>query len=110
MYDFITLPLSLPINPLWDFVIMALIGEIAYWAAYSYAGRNASSRAGRSALHWAVRFPLYLILWLLVCIIIKIVNFIKANWIWVLISLGAIAVIGVAIIVVIRKRKTAKKP
>ena len=70
LLDFLTLPLSLPINPIWDFVICAIIGEIAYWVAYSFAGRNASSSAGRSALHWAVRIPLYFILWLIACIII----------------------------------------
>lgn len=109
LLDFLTLPLSLPINPIWDFVITAVIGEIAYWAAYSFAGRNASSSAGRSALHWAVRIPLYFILWLLACVIITVVNFIKANWVWVLIALGAIAVVGVVIIVIIHTRKKKEK-
>ena len=105
LLDFLTLPLSLPINPIWDYVITAVIGEIAYWVAYSFAGRNASSSAGRSALHWAVRIPLYFVLWLLACLIIMIVNFIKANWIWVLVALGLIAIIGIAIILIIHFRK-----
>lgn len=109
LLDFLTLPLSLPINPIWDFVICAIIGEIAYWVAYSFAGRNASSSAGRSALHWAVRIPLYFILWLIACIIITIVNFIKANWIWVLIVLGSLAVIGVIIIVILHIRHKKKE-
>ena len=108
-FDFLTLPLSLPINPIWDFVITLIIGEVVYLVAYSFAGRNAISRAGRSTLHWAVRIPLYFILWLLACVIITIVDYIKANWIWVLIALGAIAVIGVAIIVIIHTRKN-KEP
>lgn len=84
---------------------MAIIGEIAYWVAYSFAGKNASSSAGRSTLHWAVRFPLYFILWLLACVIITVVNFIKANWVWVLVALGVLAVAGVAIIVIVHTRK-----
>ena len=95
----------MPIHPIWDFVITLVIGEIAYWVAYSVAGRNARSSAGRSALHWAVRIPLYFILWLLACVIITIVNFIKANWVWVLIALGVIAIVGVAIIVIIHAQK-----
>jgi hypothetical protein len=102
LLDFLSLPLSLPINPIWDFVICAIIGEIAYWVAYSFAGRNASSSAGRSVLHWAVRIPLYFILWLIACIIITVVNFIKANWVWVLITLGILAVVGVLIIVILQ--------
>ena len=111
LLDFLTLPLSLPISPIWDFVITAVIGEIAYWAAYSFAGRNARGSNGRLALHWAVRIPLYFILWLSACLIIMIVNFIKANWIWVLVALGLIAIIGIAIILIFyfRKKKANTK-
>ena len=111
LLDFLTLPLSLPINPIWDFVICAIIGEIAYWVAYSFAGRNASSSAGRSALHWAVRIPLYFILWLILLFSLKgdVLDFIKANWIWVLIVLGSLAVIGVIIIVILHIRHKKKE-
>lgn len=108
LLEFLALPLSLPIPPIWDYVFCVIIGEIAYQVAYALAGRYGSSRAERTALHWLIRIPFYFGLWLIVCVAITIVNFIKANWIWVLVVLGIITIAGSTILVVrhFRIRKT----
>ncbi len=108
LLDFLTLPLSLPISPIWDFIICAIIGEVAYWVAFSFAGRNAHTSSGRSALHWAVRIPLYFVLWFAACIIITVVNFIKANWIGVIVVAGVIVIAGIAIFTTLRIIKSNK--
>ena len=100
LFDFLTLPLSLPISPVWDFVICIIIGEIAYWVAYAFAGAHGMSSNGRWALHWAMRIPLYFVLWLLTCAIIAVVSFVRANWVWVLVILGLAAAAGVAFLVI----------
>ncbi len=104
LLEFLALPLSLPISPIWDFVICAIIGEIAYQVAFSYAGRNGSSSGERTLLHWLIRFPVYFGLWLMICILILIVKFIKANWIWILVILGMGALIGGSIILIRRHK------
>lgn len=96
--DFLSLPLSLPISPIWDFVICFVLGEIAYWVAFSLAGEIGDTSAERGCLHWLIRIPFYFILWGLACLIIIVVKFIKANLIWVLIALGALGVIGLLIL------------
>ena len=110
--DFITLPLSLPINPIWDLVITAIIGEIAYWVAFICAGIFGDSSSERQEIHWAVRIPLYFIIWLLACLIITIVNFVKEKPLRALLILGIIIAMAAALIVIIlinRKRRKEHK-
>ena len=102
--DYLTLPLSLPVNPILDYIITLLIGDIVYRIAFSYAKENARS-GERYFVHWLVRIPLYFVIWLLVCLVILIVQFIRANWIWVLIILGIIAVSGIVTLIIIKVHK-----
>ena len=94
LFEFLKLPLSLPISPIWDFVICVVIGEVAYQIAFSYAGRNGSSSGERTILHWLVRIPVYFVLWVVICTLILVVQFIKANWIWIIVVVAIMAVVG----------------
>ena len=105
IFEFLKLPLSLPINPVWDFIITLILGEIAFWIAYTVAGAVGRDGGSRRAVHWLVRIPLYFVLWIVVCGIICLVNFIKANWTWVLLGFGIAATVGIAIIIAIRHAK-----
>ena len=102
--DFLTLPLSLPISPLWDFIICMVIGEIAYRVAYSYAGDIGVSSGERYFFHWIIRLIVYFAVWSVVCFIILVIRFIKANWIWLLVVLGVLTAIGL-VVLIIRKNK-----
>ena len=102
--DFLTLPLSLPIPPIWDFIICLVIGEIAYRVAFSYAGELGITSGERGFLHWIIRIVVYFVVWSLVCCIIMAVRFIKANWVWVIIVLSALAVIGLIVLIIRTKR------
>ena len=104
LLDFLTLPLSLPISPLWDVVICLVIGEIAYRVAFAVAGEHADSVSGRSALHWLIRIPLWFLMWLFVCLIITIVDLIRENWMWAFAVLAFIAVV-VGIIMLIKRHQ-----
>ena len=109
--DFLLLPLSLPINPIWDFVICAVIGEVAFRIAYEKAGQLGSSSGERSLLHWFFRIIIYFGIWSVVCAICYAVQFVTAHWQMILIIIGAIA--GVALILFAftyfnRKHKTRK--
>ena len=102
--DILSLPLSLPISPIWDFIICLVIGEIAYRVAFSYAGELGTTGGERSFLHWIIRIIVYFVVWSLVCCIILAVRFIKANWVWVIIVLGALAVIELIVLIIRKKR------
>ena len=106
--DFLALPLSLPISPIWDFIICLIIGEVAYRIAYSLSGEYGHSSRERYFLHWFIRIPLYFIIWCIICLIITIVNVVRANWVIVLISLGAILVISLIILIIVKLKRRKK--
>lgn len=105
LLDFLSLPLSLPINPLWDFVICAVLGEVVYRLAYSFAGEYGHNSSERFWLHWLIRIPAYFFLWAVICVGIIVTRFVKANWMWVVpvfvIVVGAV----VGSILWLRKRR-----
>ena len=103
LLDFLSLPLSLPINPIWEFVIMAVISEIALRIAFNLAGEYGSTSGERYAIHWILRFILYFGLWALACVIITITTFIKAHWVW-SVAIGIILLIT-AVLLLIKHRK-----
>ena len=104
-WDFIKLPLSLPISPIWDFITCLILEEIAYKIAFSYAGEYGSTSSERGCLHWLIRIPLYLFIWLVVCVIILIVRFVIENWIWIRIVLGILVLVGVIALLIYRNKK-----
>jgi len=102
--NFITLPLGLPINPILEFVIMLIIGEVVYRIAFKAAGDLGGSSAERSILHWLIRIPLYFIVWAFVCGCILAYQFI-AEHLWVLFVVGGIGIAVVAIVIIVKVRR-----
>jgi hypothetical protein len=83
LFEFIQLPLSLPINPVWDLVICLILNEVAYKMAFSLAGRNGVTSNERFFIHWSVRVPLFFLMWILFCMGIYVFRFVQQNLIWV---------------------------
>ena len=85
LFERATDPLGLPINALYEYIILAVIGAIAYDIAYSkvgdmYHGGLISSRTEGSFFHWLIRLILFVGLWLLAYGAIQGYFFVTANW------------------------------
>ena len=96
MFERLTDPLGLPINALYEYIILAVIGEIAYDIAYSevgdmYHGGLISGRTEGSFFHWLIRFILVVGLWLLTYGAIQGYFFVTANWQIILMIAGSVA-------------------
>ena len=68
IFGILTSPLGLPINVLYEYLIMLFVGEIAYIVAYLMVGRLIGEgllpeRRMASAAHWIFRFVVYLVAW-----------------------------------------------
>lgn len=79
LFEYIVDSFSLLENPLDDYVIMAIIGTIAYGIAYSLVGKlyNYDIIDGRGAghvLHWIIRLIVFVIIFYLVATAIRIYN------------------------------------
>lgn len=98
LFDRLTDPLGLPINPLWEYLILAVLFGIAYVAAYTFVGvlyRNGDlhTRIGGSAMHWAVRLTIFVVLWALTYAVIWVVQTLSLYWIIALSVAGGLAVL-----------------
>ena len=87
IFDFITSPFSLFENPFYDYIAIAVIGYIAYKIAYGIVGDIGLRREAGSIAHWIIRFLVFVFIWLLCCVAIKIITFIVNNWLVVIISM-----------------------
>lgn len=96
LFERATDPLGLPINALYEYIILAVIGAVAYGIAYSkvgdmYHGGLISGRTEGSFFHWLIRFILFVGLWLLTYGAIQGYFFVTANWQIVLMVAGSVA-------------------
>lgn len=70
VFDLITSPLGLNINPIAEWIIMLIVGEIAYRYAYYKVGEfDIGISIVNFILHWTIRMLMYILLWF-VCRII----------------------------------------
>lgn len=113
IFEILTDPLGLPIEWYWEYLILAVIGAIAYAVAYRCVGDMYSdgiidgSTSG-SFFHWLIRLILFVILWAVTYGIIAAVKWLTDNWKLVLCIMGGVVVvvgISLFITIIIRKRK-----
>lgn len=104
IFELITSPLGLPLPVLSEYIILIIIHEIAFQIAFN------SSSGGKwgSEIHWAIRIPTFIILWLLVYGFISLIKWLFRNWILILTIIGLIIVI-LGIILIIKKRINKSK-
>lgn len=116
IFDKITDPLTLPIHPLWEWLILAVIGEIAYRVAYSkvgdmYRADIIRGKASGSFLHWFIRFLIFVPLWAVVYWTIVFAQWIRANLVVAIIILASVIVLAIAIVIIYKtiKKKQVKE-
>ena len=102
IFESFTDPLSLPISVFWDYVIIAIIGFLAYVFAYRivgnmYRGDFISSSTAGSFFHWTIRLVLFVLMFAVVYVIIQVVRFLIANWLLVIGLLFALLLVIYAI-------------
>lgn len=118
LYERTTDPLGLPINSVYEYIILAVIDFIAYKMAYDKVGDMyhdgwIDGKVAGSFFHWLIRVLLFVAVWFVVYSIIQVYFFVMANWHIVLMIVSSIActailcVLAVFIMRMIRKRMTA---
>ena len=101
IFETLTDPFGLPLSPLWEYIIMAVIGVIAFKIAWEV------SPGGQwgSEIHWTVRLLAMVIIWAIVHGIIEAARLVMAHWAPVVCVLSIIAVAGIIIAIVIRQQR-----
>ena len=99
IFEILTNPLGLPINALWEYLILAIINAVAFkigWVA-------SPGGTWGSAIHWAVRLIAFEIIWSVTYGIIAIAKWIFANWVIALCILIGIIVLSIVIAIFINR-------
>lgn len=111
IFDRLTDPLGLPIPALWEYIILLVIGLIAYKIAFSAVGNmynsgSIHSRGAGSLFHWLIRLIIFVVIWAITYCVITLVKWITAHWVIVVSSLGGILlIVGIIVLIIIFNKK-----
>lgn len=113
IFDKITDPLSLPINPLYEWLILGVIGAIAYIASFRIVGDmydsgDISGSTLGSICHWIIRLLIFVPIWFVVYWVIVIGQFVVAHWIPILCVMAGIITIT-SLVFFIQRSRTNKE-
>ncbi len=106
-FDILIDPLGLPINCILEYVILGVLGEIAYRRAYSYIGelyrrKIIHGKTEGKIAHWVSRFLIYVSLWVVARFLIFVVKWIKDNPLTAIIVFATITFVAVATAIIYR--------
>lgn len=96
IFSLLTDPLGLPINDLWEYLILLIIGKIAFSVGWEV---STGGRFG-SEIHWLARLIVFYVLWAITYGIIAVCQWIIAHWVVCIAMLAALIIT----LVVVRNR------
>lgn len=110
IFNLLTESLGLPLEKNWEYIILAIIGIMAYIVAFRVVGKMYDrglifGRDSGSFFHWLIRLVVFVFAWAIVCGIIIAARWIFDNWIFVLSIMGSILLFSLVVFMVIRYRK-----
>lgn len=107
LFELFTDPLSLPIDPLYEYIILAVIGALALKIAWEVSPGGTFG----SEIHWPVRFIAFVVLWAVTDFMIMTVQWLINNWVLTLIIICSIiaVIVAICLIVMVFKRKNSRK-
>ncbi|MBR5537582.1 MAG: hypothetical protein IKU58_06750 [Clostridia bacterium] len=103
-FTIITEPLGLPLDWWWEYLILAIIGKIAFEVAWDASPGGLFG----SEIHWSVRTFAFIILWAVTYVVIAVVKWLVNNWVLVAVIIGTVLVILCGIMLVKKQRKAVK--
>ncbi len=110
LIEFVTEPLGLPIEWWKGWLIMLVVGEIAYRVAYAVVGHEyraggITTKTEGILLHLLIRLPVYVCLWAVSNGVIRFRQFVGEYWVIVFVSLGVCFIAVIAAVILIRKER-----
>ena len=104
LYTILTDPLGLPIAPLWEYIILIIVGEIVHEIAFAVSPGGTFV----SLIYWITKLLVFVAIWAILYGIIAAVNFVILHWIWFTIG-GTVLLVGAILWIILDKRKKEKK-
>ena len=111
LFDRLTDPLGLPIEAWKEWLILLVIGAVAYRIAFSvvgdmYRAGDIGTKTGGSFFHWLIRAVVFVVIWAVTYGVIVVAKFVAVHWIIAVSVIGGLVLLGVIIAIAIHfKRK-----
>ena len=95
LYELLVYPLSVIDDPFWDFILMSIIGIIAFATAWQFVGEIGIRGKIGSFVHWTIRFIVMAILCFVTTLVIKVYFFVTSIplYMWIILSIFCIGTI-----------------
>ena len=108
----VTDPLTLPLEVWQEWLILGIIGMIAYMVAFRivgnlYDGGVISGSAAGSIIHWIIRFLIFTSVWFVTYWVIVIGQWIQAHFLMTLCAIGVIVASVYRILFLARRKVKA---
>ena len=100
-YTLLTDPLGLPIEPLWEYIILLIVGEVVHEIAWNVSPGGTFG----SLIYWATKLIAFVAIWAVLYAVIAVIKFIIAHWIGFAIGGGILVAIIIALIIWNSKRQ-----
>lgn len=99
LYELLVYPLSVIDDPFWDFILMSIIGIIAFATAWQFVGEIGIRGKFGSVVHWTIRFIVMAILCFVTTLAIKLYFFVTSIpiYMWIIISIIIACIISIII-------------
>ena len=101
LYEILVSPLGLPINPIWEYFIILLVGEIAHELAFWISPGGVFG----SLIYWVSKFLVFVAVWAILYGVISAVKFVISNWIWFIIVGIILLIVSIILIIIFKKRQ-----
>lgn len=114
LFELLTDPLGLPIPYIFEYIILAIIGLLAYVISYKFVGKLYDNdfidgKTLGKLCHWTIRLFVFVMLWAISYGVIKLFYFIKANLEITLVLLFVSMLVLFTIGLIIKRKKVDKR-
>lgn len=99
IFEFSTTTLQISSDPVINYIVMLIIGLLAYKIAFAKVGEIGVKGELGSFLHWIIRIVVFITIWAFVVTVISTIKFIVSIPIWVWISLFLLIILSLLITV-----------
>ena len=100
-YTLFTDPLGLPIEPLWEYIILLIVGKVVHKIAWNVSPGGTFG----SLIYWGTKLIAFVAIWAVLYAVIAVIKFIIAHWIWFAIGGGILVAIIIALAIWNSKRQ-----
>ena len=100
LYSILTSPLGLPIDPLWEYIILAAVEVFAHKAAWEFSPGGSFG----SLIFWGAKFAVTISAWAVLYGIIVAAKFVIAHWIWFALGTATITLSGIVVLNLMKNR------